>query len=64
MFFFVLAITPSFYTGGVFYLKRELINEIHTYPKSCFKLALKPVIDKEIIVSSYRSAAFKKWLDS
>lgn len=40
----------------------EAIDKIHTYPKSRLKLALKPPLDQEVMVSSERSAAFKAWL--
>ena len=38
------------------------IAKMYPFPKSKIKLELNPPIDKEVMVSSEKSAAFKKWL--
>ncbi|KAA3436526.1 LytR/AlgR family response regulator transcription factor [Rufibacter hautae] len=38
------------------------IDEIHPYLKGRLKVYVKPVTDKEIIISNERAAAFKEWL--
>ncbi|GGK58319.1 LytR/AlgR family response regulator transcription factor [Rufibacter glacialis] len=38
------------------------IDEIHPYLKGRLKVYVKPTIDKEIIISNERAAAFKEWL--
>lgn len=38
------------------------IKEMHSYSKSRIKVTLEPAIDLEIIVSSEKSADFKKWI--
>lgn len=40
----------------------EGIGKMHTYSKSRIKIELKPPADFETVVSSERSARFKKWL--
>ncbi|NTW32457.1 MAG: response regulator transcription factor [Bacteroidetes bacterium] len=47
-----------------FIIKMSSIENISIHPKSRFLLTLKPKIDKDVIVSGYRYAAFKNWLDS
>ena len=45
-------------------IKRSSIDNIELLQKRKYRLTLKPKTDKEIIVSSYRSEAFKNWLNS
>ena len=44
--------------------KRSSIVNIEMYSKRKYKLTLEPSIDQELFVSSYRSEAFKNWLES
>ncbi|MCC5916527.1 MAG: response regulator transcription factor [Cryomorphaceae bacterium] len=39
------------------------IEQVLVYPKSKLKIQLKPKSDLEVMVSSERSASFKRWLD-
>lgn len=41
----------------------DCIENIYSYFKGRLKLELTPLVDFEVIVSGYRSAAFKMWLD-
>ena len=45
-------------------IKRSSIDNIEILSKRKYKLTLIPSTDKEVIISSYRSEAFKNWLDS
>jgi len=45
-----------------FIVNIESIKEMYAYSKSRVKLTLHPPIDKETVVSTERSPAFKKWL--
>lgn len=40
----------------------EAIKEMHPYSKSRVKVVLEPGTDQDTIVSTERSAEFKKWL--
>lgn len=42
----------------------KAIHAIHNYFNNTLKIELKPLIDKEIIVSRYTVKSFKDWLDS
>jgi DNA-binding LytR/AlgR family response regulator len=41
----------------------KAIHAIHNYFNNTLKIELKPLIDKEIIVSRYAVKSFKDWLD-
>lgn len=41
----------------------DAITEIHPYFKGRIKLTLLPLTQKEVVISSERSPAFKKWID-
>lgn len=45
-----------------FIINVAVIREMHTYSKSRVKVSLEPPTDMDTIVSTERSAAFKKWL--
>ncbi|MEO0472916.1 MAG: LytTR family DNA-binding domain-containing protein, partial [Bacteroidota bacterium] len=54
--------TEFFRINRQFIIKADGIQKMYTHTKSRLKLMLKPAIDKEVVVSSERSAAFKEWL--
>ena len=45
-----------------FVINIEAIKEMHQYSKSRVKIELEPAIEHETIVSTERSADFKRWL--
>ncbi len=45
-----------------FIINVEAIQEMHPYSKSRIKIDLEPACDLDTVVSTERSAAFKKWL--
>lgn len=46
-----------------FFVHFDSVTDIHPYFKGRVKLGLNPQIDEEIVVSSEKTPAFKRWLD-
>jgi DNA-binding LytR/AlgR family response regulator len=46
-----------------FFVHFDSVTDIHPYFKGRVKLGLNPQIDEDIVVSSEKTPAFKRWLD-
>ncbi len=58
----LLPAATFFRVNRQFIIRIDAIREMYTHSKSRIKVVLQPVAEQELIVSSERAAAFKKWL--
>lgn len=58
----MLPVVTFFRVNRQFIIRIDAIREMYAHSKSRVKVVLKPDTDQEVIVSSERAAAFKKWL--